>query len=271
VFDAEMHARALSMLQIESDLRHAIERDEFSLLYQPIICLETGMVAGFESLLRWRHPKRGLLHADKFIPIAEETGLIKAIGAWTLREACQQLRTWQSSRSVKSGATVSVNVSARQFRDEHFIPLVENLLAETGLPPRCLKLEITESTVMENAESSTALLPQLRALDVQLHIDDFGTGYSSLSYLHRFPIDALKIDKSFVQNLGLKEESQEIIRTIVSMARSLNMDAIAEGVETEEQVEHLKSLGCRYAQGFFFSLPLEPVSAEPVISQRWAV
>jgi diguanylate cyclase (GGDEF)-like protein/PAS domain S-box-containing protein len=269
IFDAAMHARVMSLMKLESDMRRAIEREEFELYYQPIVSLRTGNIAGFEALLRWNHPERGPLPPTEFVPLAEETGLIVPIGLWSLRKACAQMHLWQARGTVASGATISVNVSARQFQDEGLVLAVKSVLEQTGLSPGSLKLEITESTLMHNAESSTVMLNQLRALNVQLHIDDFGTGYSSLAYLNQFPIDALKIDKSFVSGLGVGEESLEIVRTIVTMAQTLGMDAVAEGIETTEQLLQLKALGCKYGQGFYFAAPQMADRAEHLLHEQW--
>ncbi|MGI8908464.1 MAG: EAL domain-containing protein [Candidatus Sumerlaeaceae bacterium] len=271
IFDAAMHARVIGLLKLEGDLRKALERTEFVLYYQPIVSLRTGTVAGFEALIRWQHPVHGLLSPSEFIPLAEETGLIVPIGQWSLREACRQMHAWHNLGTVARSATISVNVSARQFREESLVSNVKVVLQETGLAPQSLKLEITESTIMENAEESTLMLLQLRALDVQLHVDDFGTGYSSLAYLNRFPIDALKIDKSFVHDLGVKEESLEIVRTIVAMAQTLGMEAVAEGVETAEQLLQLRALGCKHGQGYYFAEPQEPTKVEHLLSEHWRI
>jgi diguanylate cyclase (GGDEF)-like protein/PAS domain S-box-containing protein len=256
VFDKEMHDRAMELLQIETDLRRAITRKEFFLNYQPIVSLETGKVSSFEALVRWRHPERGLVGPTEFIPVAEETGLILPIGQWVLNEACRQVREWQKLHLADERVTISVNLSSRQFSQADLIDQVSSALRESGLRPGCLKLEITESMVMENIDTAIGMLAQLRALGVGLSIDDFGTGYSSLSYLHRFPIDTLKIDRSFVTQMTDNTENAEIVRTIVTLARSLDMDVIAEGVETRAQLQQLSTLGCDYGQGYLFSRPV---------------
>ncbi len=256
VFDKAMHDRAMELLQIETDLRRAITRKEFFLNYQPIVNLATGKVASFEALVRWRHPERGLVMPGEFVPVAEETGLIVPLGMWVLNEACRQMRTWQKQGLADESVTVSVNLSSRQFSQTDLIEQVSSALRDAGLKAANLKLEITESMVMENVDTAIDMLMQLRNLGVGLSIDDFGTGYSSLSYLHRFPIDTLKIDRSFVTQMTDNAENAEIVRTIVTLARSLDMNVIAEGVETREQLRQLGGLGCDYGQGYLFSRPV---------------
>jgi len=256
VFDHGMHARAVSRLQLESDLRQAVELKEFSVYYQPIICLQTGRLAGFEALVRWNHPRRGLVEPVDFIPVAEETGLIVPIGEWVLNEACAQVRQWQLDSPSHRSLSLSVNLSARQVAQPDLLDRIKEALDSSKLHPHCLKLEITESVVMENAEAAALMFKQLRSLGVQLSIDDFGTGYSSLSYLHRFPLNYLKIDRSFVMRLTT-ENDNAIVRTIATLARNLGMEVIAEGIETEEQFRQLKMLGCEYGQGFLFSRPVD--------------
>ena len=255
VFDHGMHARAVSRLQLESDLRQAVERKEFCVYYQPIVSLQTGRLAGFEALVRWNHPRRGLVSPADFIPVAEETGLIVPIGEWVLQEACRHIRECQLAFPSHRSLSLSVNLSARQVAQADLLDRIQEALFVSKLNPHCLKLEITESVVMENAEAATLMFKQLRALGVQLSIDDFGTGYSSLSYLHRFPLNYLKIDRSFVTHLT-KDNDNAIVRTISTLARNLGMEVIAEGIETEEQYQLLKMLGCEYGQGYLFSHPV---------------
>src|ERR1044072_1573080 len=255
VFDHGMHARAVSRLQVGSDPRKAVEQKDFCFYYQPIVSLKTGRLAGFEALVRWNHPRRGLGSPAGFIPVAEETGLIGPIGEWVLQEACRYLRECQMAHASHRSLSLSVNLSARQVAQPDLLDRIKEALAVSKLSPHCLKLEITESVVMENAEAATVMFKQLRALGVQLSIDDFGTGYSSLSYLHRFPLNYLKIDRSFVSRLTTDNDNA-IVRTISTLARNLGMEVIAEGIETEEQYQQLKMLGCEYGQGYLFSHPV---------------
>jgi diguanylate cyclase (GGDEF)-like protein len=270
VFNSTMHSRAVALLKLENDLRRAIERNEFKVYYQPIIDLTTDQVSGFEALVRWYHPDRGLVPPDEFIGIAEETGLIVEVGSMVLREACRQLREWQASAELKS-LTVAVNLSAKQFAQQDLVKQVKEILRETGLEPRYLKLEITETVVMENAEVARNMLSQLCALGVQLSIDDFGTGYSSLSYLHRFPVTALKIDRSFIGRMGAHGENCEVVKTINTLARNLGMSVVAEGIETEDQLLQLKAMGCDYGQGYHFSRPLTAETAKLFVQEHRAL
>jgi diguanylate cyclase (GGDEF)-like protein/PAS domain S-box-containing protein len=266
VFDTAMHARAMALLELETDLRRAIERNEFRLYYQPMVNLETGRIVGFEGLVRWQHPQRGLIGPAAFVPIAEETGLIIPIGRWVLKEACRQMREWQERYPGTRDLTISVNLSGKQFAQARLVEDVDQALKESGLAPGRLRLEITESVVMENAASAMAMIDQLRGLNVKIDIDDFGTGYSSLSYLQRFEVDHLKIDRSFVSNIGSdRGENAEIVRTIVTLAHHLGMDAVAEGVETQDQLRMLRDLGCGSVQGFLFAEPVSQDEAEGLL------
>src|ERR1700758_4388049 len=256
VFDADMRASVMARLQLETDLRHALERGEFCNFYQPIVDLASGEIVGFEALLRWHHPTRGLLGPEEFIPVAEETGLIRELGWWNLREACRQISEWRAAADAHSQLTISVNLSAKQFLQPNLVADIKKLLRELDLPPEALKLEITESTVMADPSAAVEMLQQIKSLGIRLAIDDFGTGYSSLSYLHRFPLDTLKIDRSFISGMGEDGEGMEIARTILPMANNLRLDVVAEGVETLQQVAMLKKLHCKYAQGYYFSRPL---------------
>ncbi|HEX8161484.1 MAG TPA: EAL domain-containing protein [Pyrinomonadaceae bacterium] len=269
VFDKVMHARAVSRLRLESDLRQALERGEFEVYYQPIMNLKADSLSGFEALVRWRHPERGLISPGEFIPVAEDTELIIPIGEWVLYEACRQVREWQSAYPSPAPLTISVNLSGKQFKQPDLVGQVKQILYRTGLDPSCLRLEITESMVMEDAEAATAMLRQLRSLNVQLSIDDFGTGYSSLSYLHRFPVNILKIDRSFVGRMSMDEESMGIVETVITLASKLKMDVVAEGIETEEQWQKLKALRCDYGQGFLFSKPVPAEAAATLAGEAW--
>ena len=267
IFDKTMHGNATDLLQIETDLWRALERKELTLDYQPIVSLRTGRIAGFEALLRWLHPARGIVSPLEFISVAEETGLIVPIGQWVLNQACRQTREWQKHYPDQEPPLhVSVNLSAKQFLQPDLIDQVRLALNSCGLNPASLKLEITESMVMQNVESTTQMLGQLRALGVEISLDDFGTGYSSLSYLHRFPISVLKVDRSFVSSMTDNHEHLEIVRTIIALARNLKMDVIAEGVETLEQALELRAMNCEYGQGYYFSRALNAESAVRLLS-----
>ncbi|GAB1543242.1 hypothetical protein NUACC21_59160 [Scytonema sp. NUACC21] len=256
VFDTTMYKQAVALLQLETDLRWAIERQELSVHYQPIVSVETERITGFEALVRWHHPERGPISPSEFIPIAEETGLLIPLGQWVLRESCQQLRQWQLEFSDLDPLTISVNFSSRQFSQANLVETICQTLQETNLNPSSLKLEITESTLMANPESAATILKRLKAFGIQLCIDDFGTGYSSLAYLHRFPIDILKVDRSFVNRIDSDNDQLVIVRAITTLAHNLGMSVIAEGVETVKQLEQLRLLQCDRAQGYLFSKPL---------------
>jgi diguanylate cyclase (GGDEF)-like protein/PAS domain S-box-containing protein len=265
IFDAAMHTRAVARLQLETDLRGAVERHEFRLYYQPIVSLVTGHIAGFEALIRWQHPERGLIAPVEFIPVAEETGMIGPIGRWVLHEACRQTRIWQERFHGDSPLSISVNLSGKQVMQPDLLKHIDRILQQTSFDARTLALEITESIMLENVTSTTTLLCGLKARHIQVHIDDFGTGYSSLSYLHRFPIDMLKIDCSFISRMGRHGEGLEIVRAIKTLAGNLKMDVTAEGVETTEQLAQLRALQCTYGQGYLFSQPLDSEEAEALI------
>ena len=266
VFDKEMHARAVALLRLDSDLRRATECQEFRIQYQPVVDLKTGRLTGFEALARWQHPQRGLVPPAEFIPMAEETGLINQLGQWVLSQACLQTKIWQQQFPAPSPLTISVNLSGKQLMKPELVKRIDQILEETGLDGNSLGLEITESVIMENAESAIALLMQLRARSVKLHIDDFGTGYSSLNCLHRLPVDTLKVDRSFVSGTGPSGENWEIVRTIVALAHNLGLDVIAEGVETANQLAQLTRLDCEYGQGHFFSPPVDADAATMLIA-----
>ncbi len=263
-FEPDMNVLAVERHSIEGGLRRALERQEFMLHYQPKINLESGTISGVEALVRWQHPQRGLILPEQFVWIAEDCGLIVPIGAWVLREACRQARTWQDAGLPP--IPVAVNISAVQFRHKDFLESLADILKDTGLAPRYLELELTESVLMHDAASTACVLKALKAMGVRLAIDDFGTGYSSLSYLKRFPIDTLKIDQSFLRDIThatADSDDAAIVAAVVSMGKSLNQRVIAEGVETREQLAFLQAQGCGEGQGFYFS---RPVTAEGLIA-----
>jgi diguanylate cyclase (GGDEF)-like protein len=266
IFDVSMHDSAVKQMQLENDLRRAIERREFEIYFQPIVCLESRKVSGFEALIRWQHPTRGLLDPTDFIAVAEETGAIIPIGYWVLSEACRQLHSWQLEYGATS-LTMSVNLSTKQFSQRNLIEQISSILQSTGLNPRSLKLEITETAIMENAASAAEMLLKLRDLGIEIYMDDFGTGYSSLSSLHHFPVDLLKIDQSFINGLESGGEKSKIVQTIMTLTQNLGINAIAEGVETTEQISILRMLQCKFGQGYFFSKPLNRAAAT-IIAQH---
>jgi diguanylate cyclase (GGDEF)-like protein/PAS domain S-box-containing protein len=263
LFDAEMRAGALRRLELERELRHALERNQLELHYQPLIALRGGEITGLEALVRWRHPERGLLDPGDFVSIAEDSGMIEPIGRWVQESACHQILEWHELRPDQRPFDVSVNLSARQVTSRELVASIEEILGGTGLDPVHLRLEITESALVEESATARGTLEALSELGVGLVLDDFGTGYSSLAYLNRFPFDALKIDRSFVDALGIEQERTAIVEAIIGMARALALDVIAEGVENEAQLSELRRLGCDYAQGHLFSrpLPAEKISA----------
>ena len=265
LFDRGMHEEALRRLDLELDLRRALEKEQFEAYYQPIVRVKDGRLTGFEALVRWNHPERGLISPAEFIPLAEENGLIVHIGRWMLRAACQQMRQWQLAFPRRPALTVSVNLSARQLLHPEVLAEIRRTLRETGLSPRHLKLEITESAMMENAERAIELLEALKRTRLKLMLDDFGTGYSSLSYLHRLPIDALKVDRSFVMHMHERAEDCSFVETIVDLAHKLGREVVCEGVELPEQAALLRSLGVEYAQGFLYSRPVTAAQAEMLI------
>jgi diguanylate cyclase (GGDEF)-like protein len=261
VFNKDMQAGAVERWQLETDLQQGIKCRQFYLHYQPIICLKTGELMGFEALVRWQHPTRGFVSPGEFIPLAEETGLIIPLGEWVLQEACRQLAFWQEEFPHFSSLSLSVNLSGIQLKQLDIIETIEKICQDAGVNGDRLKLEITESVLMENAVAAKAVLEKLQARQIRVCLDDFGTGYSSLSYLHRLPINTLKVDRSFVGNLELDEKNLNIVKAIITLAQSLGLDVIAEGVETPQQVEVLRSLGCEYGQGYYFSRPLDEKAA----------
>jgi diguanylate cyclase (GGDEF)-like protein/PAS domain S-box-containing protein len=261
-FNEAMREQVVARFEIESGLRKAIDMHQLVLYYQPIVSTTEGRICGFEALVRWNHPERGLIPPGEFIPIAEESDLIVLLGRWVLRESCRQMAEWHTRFAFLPSLTINVNVSSRQLSDSHLLEDVEFALAESGLNAESLSLEITESSLMDNTEQTVMTLNRLKAMKIRLEIDDFGTGYSSLSYLRRLPFDTLKIDRSFVNELGTGNDGLDIVKAIVEMAHSLKLEVIAEGVETEEQLCQLRGLGCKYVQGFMFSKPVKAEEAE---------
>ena len=261
-----MRERAMARLKMEADLEQAIRTGELVLHYQPEIDLMTGSVAGFEALVRWGHRERGMIPPGEFIPLAEETGLILPLGDWGLTEACRQVAAWKARPGAqRQSLRVSVNLSARQFGRPGLADHVAEVLEKTSVAADDLRLEVTESSLMSNPEAALETMEDLKALGVGLHMDDFGTGYSSLNHLHRYPFDTLKIDRSFIQGIADEEDSAEIVGTILELARSLEMDVVAEGIETAEQVERLKSLGCRLGQGYYFAKPMNAEAISEIL------
>jgi diguanylate cyclase (GGDEF)-like protein len=265
VYDQTLHPRVLSQLHLENDLRRALEREEFRLLYQPIVEVATGRIVACEALLRWQHPERGLLPPGEFLSLAEETGLINPIGEWVLRSGCREALRWAAVTADDQGPAVSINLFSRQFSRAELVSFVSDLLDDLGLPAHRLQLEITESAVIDVPELAIDVMKRLRGLGVKVHLDDFGTGYSSLAYLQRFAVDVLKIDQGFIQRLSGNGGGVEIVRTIVTLARNLGMDALAEGIETREQLAIVGDLGCAFGQGFLFSKPLAPTELDDLL------
>ena len=271
IFDQKMHIRAVTRLQLETDLRFAIERNEFELYYQPIIGLDTAALVGFEALVRWNHPQRGLVPPNEFIPISESTGLIIPMTVQILYQACTQVVKWQERSGSGQPLSIAVNLSGKHFGHPALVEQIKTVISETGIDPASLKLELTESAVMDNAETAILMLKQIKETGVQISIDDFGTGYSSLSYLHRFPIDLLKVDRSFVSAMEENTENGEIVRTVIALAKALNLKVVAEGIESIHQFHQLRILGCEYGQGYLFSKPLPVADIERMLedNNRW--
>jgi len=265
LFDQTMRTMAVERLALEADLKHGLDRHEFQVHYQPIVELPSGQIIGFEALLRWMHPKRGLVSPAEFVPIAEEIGYIVELGSWVLDQACQQVRQWQLAYPAHENLFISVNVSTKQFAEPRLVERVQECLSRTGLNGRCLKLEITESAIMVDPPVASRTIEQLRACGVQISLDDFGTGYSSLSYLQSFKIDTLKIDRSFISRMGASGESNEIVRTIVNLAHNLGMEVIAEGIEEQAQHQQLQAIDCESGQGYLYSRPIASVKIEELL------
>jgi diguanylate cyclase (GGDEF)-like protein/PAS domain S-box-containing protein len=263
-FDPSMHHHVVSQLQLENDLRRALEANEFIIHYQPVVSLLTGKITALEALIRWQHPKKGLLQPNDFIWLAEETGLIVPIGDWVMRSVCNQICQWELLGMSK--IRVAVNISARQLLFDGFVESVAQIIDQTGIDPGVLELEITESVVMENLQNARNILQRLRDLGVQLSLDDFGTGYSSLSYLQNFPVNKLKIDRSFINQAGANMENKDLVNAIINIAKSLSVDLVAEGVETQDQLEWLQDRSCQLGQGFLFSRPLSANDIEKLLA-----
>ena len=268
MFDPNMHTRAVELLQLENNLRRAVNGGEFMLHYQPIVSILNGKTEGFEALIRWPHATLGLLMPGEFITLAEETGLIIPMGEWVMRTACIQLKKWQNEFPSEAPLTMSVNVSYKQFIQTDFVSVVRRVVEETGIQPNSLCLEITESGLMRNPDIFIPLIAQLKRIHVQIYLDDFGTGYSSLYYLHRFKIDKLKIDRSFVSHIDSPDENFEVLKSIISLAHNLKIEVVAEGIETQSQLQTLKTLKCQYGQGYFLSRPGESKSITPFIGKK---
>lgn len=268
IFDPNMHTRAISLLQLETDLRYAIDRNELELFYQPVISLDNVKLAGFEALVRWNHPQRGLIMPNEFIPVSEYTGLVVPMTVQILRQACRQMVAWERNSPGAEPLTMSVNISGKHFAHNDLVETIERVLAETQIDPSCLKLEITEGAVMENAENAIAMLRKIKETGVKLCIDDFGTGYSSLSYLQRFPIDTLKVDRAFVSSMEDGSENGEIVRTVIALAKALKLNVVAEGIENIHQLHQLRVLGCEFGQGYLFSRPQPVREIEKLLEER---
>ena len=266
IFDRDMHQSAVALLKLETELRRSVHRGDFLMNYQPIVSLDRGRIVGFEGLVRWQHPERGIVTPANFISIAEETGLIVPLGWWVLRESCNQTRLWQEQFPSEPPLRISVNMSGKLFMKSDMVDHLLGILEETGLEPRSLRLEVTENVVMDHEDLAIRNLMELRALGIQLSIDDFGTGYSSLSYLQRFHYDQLKIDRSFVSQLSSPGESRAIVETILNLANSLGIGVVAEGIETADQVDRLRQMQCPHGQGYWFSRPLTVPAAEELIA-----
>jgi EAL domain-containing protein (putative c-di-GMP-specific phosphodiesterase class I) len=253
MFDAEMNRLAMDRLELETDLRQALANGEFKIYYQPIHTLADGRLTEVEALLRWDRPGHGLMSPAAFIPLAEETGLVVPIGRWVINEACRQARAWNTA--YRSELIMSVNLSARQFQDPALLSDIEAAIAETGLDPRNLRLEVTETVAMHDVEATVSKLEALKGLGIQLAIDDFGTGYSSLGYLKRFPVDSLKIDRSFIEGLGVDVQDTAIVQSVVALAKVLRLTVVGEGIENAAQAAHLEAIGCEHGQGYLFARP----------------
>ena len=270
-FDRSMRANLIERMELENDLKRASEEWEFEVFYQPKVTLSGERIIGFEALLRWRHPTKGIIAPSHFIPLAEANGLIIPIGIRTVREACRTIRKWQMEFPMDPELEVSVNLSVRQFQDRHLIEEIRAILEETEIPPATLQFEVTESVLVDDPVQALAIVQELRRMGIGLKIDDFGTGYSSLSYLHRLPFDTLKIDRSFISTMSQDHTAYEIVRAIISLAQSLGLQVVAEGIETRSQAEELRALGCGFGQGYLFAPPLTSAAAHRMLVNQAAV
>ncbi|MGI4793792.1 MAG: putative bifunctional diguanylate cyclase/phosphodiesterase [Janthinobacterium lividum] len=268
VFTESMHKGVVDALQLQTDLRNAVQRGEFVLHYQPICDAATRAITGVEALIRWQHPQRGLVSPDDFIPVAEETGLIREIGRWVLREACRQMMRWRE-RFPLASLRLSVNTSGEELRDPHFVATTRDTLAATGIDPRCVQLEVTESVFLRQPEQAGESLGALRAMGLRIALDDFGTGYSSLGYLDRYPMDTIKIDRSFVTRMSGRQGSLAIVRTIVALGQAMALDIVAEGIETEQQLQALRDTGCGLVQGYLLGRPVPEAVMTLALGQQW--
>jgi len=269
IFNDGMRARAVARLELESDLRAAIAGAHFVVYYQPEVSLRTHRVVGYEALVRWKHPVRGVIAPGEFLPLAEETGLIVPIGRWVLEQACRQMAEWQRNFPLEPPLAISVNLSSREIADPDVVANIDRVLRETGLDPRSLRIELTESSILEDYESTLVTVQRIKALNVSLEIDDFGTGYSSLSRLREFPFDTVKIDRSFITGLETETQSLQLVKMILTMAKSLGLSVVAEGIETREQHDTLVTLGCGHGQGYYFAKPADAEAVEKAI-REWA-
>jgi EAL domain-containing protein (putative c-di-GMP-specific phosphodiesterase class I) len=262
-----MRGRAVARMELESDLRQAIDEQEFVVFYQPEVSLSTRKAVGYEALVRWNHPRRGTVMPGEFLPVAEETGLIIPLGRLVMREACRQMAEWHRNFPQEPRLTISINASSRELADPDLVANVAQILQETGLDPGSLRLEVTESSIMDNQELTTSTLRRLRDLGIHLEIDDFGTGYSSLSRLHEYPFSTVKIDRSFIKDLETGTESLHLVKTILRLADDLGLSVVAEGIETPEQLARLASLGCGYGQGYYFARPMDGKATQKTIQE----
>jgi EAL domain-containing protein (putative c-di-GMP-specific phosphodiesterase class I) len=267
IFHPDMQSAAIDLYRTVGNLRNALEKDEFELYYQPIVSLASNLLVGFEALIRWNHPTVGIVPAGKFISIAEDSGLIYPIGIWTLHRACEQMSKWQNQLPDNVKLTISINISAKQLQNADLIDEIRTILSQTGIGPDSVILEVTESSIIQNMDLASQNTRKLKELGVQIHLDDFGVGYSSLNVLHHLPIDALKIDKSFIQQVARDPKSLDIVKSVLLLCKNLNVDVVAEGIETEFELNILKNIQCELGQGYFFSKPMDEKDASSLILQ----